>query len=109
MMPVDKVELLLKSLEKRVNDVEKHIQKAPAGDPNLMVKRVNELEKAVAQLKESLAGKKDQKSEEQQLEKKAMKIMKDLNLDQKLKILETKLESELIKLRMQLRGLGHHV
>ena len=108
-MPVDKTELLLKSLEKRVNDVEKHIQKAPAGDPNLVVKRVNELEKAVAQLKEGLAGKKDQKSEEQRLEKKAIKIINDLHLEQKLKIMEAKFDSELIKLRMQLRGLGAHV
>ena len=108
-MPVDKVELLLKSLEKRVTDVEKHVQKAPAGDPGAMAKRVNKLEKAVAQLKLSVAGKKDQKTEDQQVEKKVLKMLNDVHLDQKLKVLEVEFDTKLMQLRMALRASGARV
>jgi len=115
----DKLELQLASLDKRVNAVEKLVQKAPAADPTMVVliKRVDTLEKRidvmgksveqlkaiVAQIGKSLEGKKDQASMEQlaqkQAEKETRKIIdemklqvKDAQLDARMKVIETKLE-----------------
>lgn len=118
----DKLELQLASLDKRVNAVEKLAQKAPAADPTMVVliKRVDTLEKRidvmgksveqlkaiVAQIGKSLEGKKDQASMEQlaqkQAEKETRKIIdemklqaKDVQLDARMQVIETKLEMTL--------------
>src|SRR5690348_394062 len=96
----DKLEVLVMSLDKRVNAVEKLLQKAPAADPiPALAKRVEALEKSVEQLKaiaaqlgKSLEGKKDQATIEQQAQKETRKIIDELKLQAKDQQLDARLK-----------------
>lgn len=99
MPDVNKMELQLKSQDVRMNGLERALDSIKKSvDPNL-VKRVDNLEKAVAALTAAMATKKDVKSVEQSVKdegdkaiKAAMQQVEKANLAGKLIVLEARIK-----------------